>query len=631
MDKGNDNNALTKDKPSGVKVPEFLFGELSTKEGRLRRARLSGYGFYHDSILHPPDPKPGEPITISVRVGVDVDVKKVTLFYTTDGTTPSKTRESACPHVSMQRTKIEWDTLQWGALETWSAQIPGQPAGTHVQYLIQGTTPEGKKIYSPTFNMKWFLSNDIRDDFDTRTLEHLSRIDPPQIYGFIVDEEVIPSWLDEAIIYQVFVDRFAPDPGKKFADPSDLSSFYGGTLRGVLEKLDYLSDLGINCLWLTPIFPSLSYHGYDVIDYGTIEPRLGTEADFQTLLDEAHRKGIRVLLDFVANHCSHQHPAFVAAQQDRSEPTYCWFRFLDWPDQYESFYDLATLPKFNTDNSEVRAHLIENAKYWLEQGVDGFRLDHAHGATHAFWSAFREATRSIRANSITLGEVTETPSLVRSFSGRMDGCLDFRLLELLRAFFIFDTIKASQLDKGLRQHFAYFGSSLALPSFLDNHDMNRFMWRVDNDKRRLRLAALCQFTQPGPPIIYYGTEVGLSQLESVGRLEEARLPMLWGDEQDASLLAFYKELISLRRQNPSVWAQPRQTMIADDNQALYAYACGPYAVLLNNSSNESKPSLVGWQVDELILATEPGVSLSKQKLDLYLPPYAGAVFRLASS
>ena len=162
----------------------------------------------------------------------------------------------------------------------------------------------------------------------------------------------------------------------------------------------------------------------------------------------------------------------------------------------------------------------------LQQGCDGFRLDYAHGVSHAFWSVFRAAIRQIKADSVMVGEITQPPSVMRSYVGRMDGCLDFRLLEILRRFFVFENLTVSQFDQSLEQHLAYFKTNLVLPSFLDNHDMNRFLWMVNGDRRRLKLAALCQFTLPHPPIIYYGTEVGLSQIENVGPLEESRLPML---------------------------------------------------------------------------------------------------------
>ena len=289
--------------------------------------------------------------------------------------------------------------------------------------------------------------------------------------------------------------------------------------------MDYLHDLGINCLWLTPIFASPSHHGYDPTDYCAIEPRLGSEADFRALVDAAHQRGMRILLDFVANHVSRQHPAFVAAQQDPRSPYRDWFFFREYPDRYESFYDVPDQPIVNTDHPAVREYLIGAAQHWLHMGCDGFRLDHAQGATHAFWSAFRAASREVKSDAATFGEITETPAVMRSFAGRMDGALDFHLLELLRGFFAYSSITASQFDRALHDHYAYFGSALALPSFLDNHDMNRFLWSVGGDTRRLKLAALCQFTLPHPPVVYYGTEVGLSQRQAVGRLEEARLPM----------------------------------------------------------------------------------------------------------
>jgi cyclomaltodextrinase len=620
-------NEMAQEEPQ---LSEFLFGPLSTKEGRLRRARLARAGFYHDSTLDPPDPRPHEPITVSVRVGADVAVEHAKLFYTTDGTRPLDLQGSTTTSLSMQRTAIEWDTLQWCYLETWSAEIPGQPDGTHVQYLIQGRSPGGDIFYSPTFDLSGPLFAGNLDDFDTRFLEHLNRLEHPQIYGFHVDQEGVPAWLREAIIYQIFVDRFAPDPGAAFATPADLGGFYGGTLKGITSRLDYLSNLGITCLWLTPIFPSPSHHGYDPTDYGSVEPRLGTDEDFQTLLDEAHQRGIRVLLDFVANHCSSEHPAFVAAREDRTSATFDWYRFTHWPDEYDCFYDVPSQPRFNTDHAGVRAYLIEHARHWLERGVDGFRLDHAHGATHAFWSVFRAETRAAKPDSVTLGEITETPSFVHSFTGRMDGCLDFGLLEAQRAFFALGTLSVGEFDKYLRQHFAFFGTNLVLPSFLDNHDMNRFLWRVAGDQRRLRLAALCQFTLPGPPILYYGTEVGLSQLEPVGRLEEARLPMPWGNDQDASLLAFYRDLIAFRRQTPGVWSLPRQVLLINNDWGFYAYACGPYTVVLNNGLHETTVSLHNGRGVELALSTDPAVSLTTPGAELYLPPYAGAVCRKRS-
>jgi glycosidase len=284
------------------------------------------------------------------------------------------------------------------------------------------------------------------------------------------------------------------------------------------------------------------------------------------------------------------------------------------------------MPVINTDSPAARTYLIEHAQRWLQRGCDGFRLDHADGPTHAFWSAFRAATRAVKPDSVMLGEIIETSLLQRSVTGRMDGCLDFLLHQALRRFFSFDLINPTQLDSFLQRHFDYFSTNYVQPSFLDNHDVNRFLWTVHGDKRRLRLAALFLFTLPGPPIIYYGTEVGLNQRNDVGRMEEARLPMPWRDEdQDKDLLVYYKALIALRHQGGTVWRNSRQTLLIDDERNLYGYACGPYAVILNNSLQTVTISLNDWQGADLVFVTETDVAWKNSAL--ILPPFAGACLR----
>jgi len=599
-------------------LPEFIFGTLSTSQGRLQQVCTQALGLRHDHT-YPLDPLPEQPITIKVKGGNKLAVKSLTLFYTTDGTTPSIESIS----IPMERTELKWDTLQWSYLETWSAVIPGQPQGTHIQYLIQGITITGELIYCPYVDLEAVKASAESDNFDIASLEQLWRRPYPQIYGFYVDREIIPQWLREGIIYQVFVDRFAPSPGKEFAQTSTRSDFYGGTLAGVIAKLDYLQSLGITCIWLTPIFPSPSHHGYDPIAHDTIEPRLGTEEDWQNLINGAHQRGIKIIFDYVVNHISNEHPAFQEAQKDINSSSYSWFRFRKWPNDYECFFDVPGQPEINSDNPETRSYFISNACQWLKKGADGFRLDYAQGVTHAFWSAFRANTRAINPQSITIAEITSTPEVIGSYEGRMDGCLDFKLLELLRGFFAFDSFSVSEFAQGLEQHYSYFQSRLVLPSFLDNHDMNRFLWIVKGDTRRLKLAALCQFTLPSPPIIYYGTEVGLSQIHKVGPLEESRLPMIWGEEQDQELWQFYQDLIRWRKQNLEILTQ-RQTLLIDDQLCLYGYQIGSYGVVLNNS-----PETVTWTFPqgisgELVLASDQNKSTS----ELELPGFSGGIWLL---
>lgn len=324
--------------PSELEItPDYIFGMLTPdstgfdEEQRLRR------GLWHTQRLQPLDPAPGDPITITVGAGPDILADHVTLYYTTDDTPPAgsfgQARVGAA--VPMQRVGVEWDLLVGGYRDTWQGVIPPQPAQTHVQYIIEAWHSRRPEIY------------------------YAGRLDKPQIYGFYVDNEQVPAWLRDAVIYQIFIDRFASEIGRTLAPPRNApDGFYGGTLRGIVSRLDYLADLGVNCLWLSPIFPSPTYHGYDATDYGAVEPRLGSDADLELLFNEAHRRGMRVLLDYVASHVSNQHPAFAAAQQDQHSPTAAWFRFDHWPDRYDTFFGVQTMPQ--TQHRPARRPVIFN-------------------------------------------------------------------------------------------------------------------------------------------------------------------------------------------------------------------------------------------------------------------------------
>jgi glycosidase len=212
----------------------------------------------------------------------------------------------------------------------------------------------------------------------------------------------------------------------------------------------------------------------------------------------------------------------------------------------------------------------------------------------------------------------------------MDGCLDFPVAELLRNCFALDTFCLSDFDRQLQRHLSHFErcDRLVLPSFLDNHDMNRFLWLTRGEVNRLKLAALCQFTLPGPPIIYYGTEVGLSQKRGLGRLEEARLPMPWGADQDQELFNFYRKLISLRSQIKP-WRHLPRTYACDDGAGLYLYRVGTAVVCLNRGSYvELVFTSIG--TERPIFQTTPEVKWRPDKRMLCMPGWSGAVVETTS-
>jgi glycosidase len=507
-----------------VEQPDFVFGPLSSDAQRVAFVRAARSGVTHTRT--PRDPKPDEPVTIELAVGPAGGDPELVV----DG-------EPA----PLEAGGVEWDTLVWGYVRHYRATIPGRPAGTIVRYAI----------------------GDV---------EH----------AYCVDVYDPPAWAREAVAYHVFIDRFDPGPGRDWNE----EPFMGGTLAGVIRRLDYLAELGVNVLWLSPIFPSPTYHGYDATDLFAIEPRLGSKQDLRALLDGAHARRIRVLLDFVPNHWSNKHPTFVDAASNRDSEYSGWYRFERWPDRYEQFFTASTMPKLNLLDEGAREHVLEAAAHWLRLGVDGYRVDHATGPAPAFWAYFRRATREARADCWTFGEAVETPAREREFEGLLDGCLDFTLLEAFRKTFAQGTWDGVRFWHFLEAHSRYFSPDFIRPSFLDNHDMNRFLWVAGNDERRLRLAALCQFTLEGPPVVYYGTEIGMTQVRDVRETSdrEARRPMAWADADD-DLRDYYRGLIRLRKRAPEVWTQGREALAVEPELLVYRVG-GRVTVALNLGERE---------------------------------------------
>jgi glycosidase len=283
----------------------------------------------------------------------------------------------------------------------------------------------------------------------------------------------------------------------------------------------------------------------------------------------------------------------------------------------------------------ARQHVLDSAKYWLEFGADGYRVDYCIGPTPDFYGDFRRATRTSKPDSWTFGEAVDPPDSQLTFEGGMDGALDFMLLEAMRKTFAFGRWTARQFAEFLDRHEAYFPATFTRPSFLDNHDMNRFLWVARGDIRKLKLAALCQFTLVGAPVIYYGTEVGLSQHDDVmqhGRAihEEARLPMIWGEAQDRELFNFYKELIALRKAHPALRGGTRTTLFSDDRILVYRRSDREESIVtvLNISEQEASLEL---ELTESTLAFTTNLECKVQaaggQMQIILPPLGGIVLQ----
>ncbi len=385
-------------------------------------------------------------------------------------------------------------------------------------------------------------------------------------------------WWDEAVFYQILVDRFRRAGSDTLKGDPMKPEFCGGSLRGVIEALPYLHDLGINAIWLSPIQPTAAYHGYHITNFEGVERRFGGMASFKALL-RAAKPDFRVVMDFVPNHVHCTHPIFLEARKRKNSRYRDWF-FFDDKGGYLCFLDFGELPKLNLDHPDARRHVMDCALQWLEMGVDGFRLDHVLGPSMSFWRAFHKEIKCRFPDAYMLGEAlflgiggphmktlglphkrrhlqTErqgtsvADDIIFEYHNVMDGVLDFGFREIMVNEVARPKRKPTkkQVQGLLNEHYAKFPKGFSLPSFLDNHDINRFLFEAKNHVGRLKLAAEIQFKQRQPPIIYYGTEAGMSQTRDTwcphGDLH-VRQAMPWPNP-NPELLEFYTDLIRRRK------------------------------------------------------------------------------------
>ncbi len=532
---------------------DIMFGGQIEEAERVAYQRAARSGVRHRHQLDPADPRPGAPIAVTLSTGGPLPYDAARCWWQAE--LPDGRVEEGL--LELEPGRVTWEPLAWGYARDWHGLLPAQPAGTMLRYRLAARL---------TGSGRWAYADGDGLDEAAATM-----------FAVWVADDPAPAWAREAVVYHIFVDRFNPGQGRAWQRPARLDGFYGGTLRGVIEQLDYIQDFGFTAIWLSPVFASPSHHGYDASDLYTVEPRLGSNADLLELFAAAHARGMRVILDFVANHWSSSHPTFVAARADEASEYHDWYTWESWPDGYQRYFGVHDLPELNLAHPPARAHMLEAAAHWLRLGADGLRLDYAYGPPHAFWADFRRACRAARPDCWLFGEIIQQPDFLRTYGAHMDGVLDFPLAQALRETFARRTWDLARLEAFLAGHEDYFPTTFVRPSFLDNHDLNRFLFLADGDSAALRLAALILFTLSGPPIVYYGTEAGVSQERpihgenSFGVFEEARQPMKWGESQDVELRAFFQRLVALRRAYPALLEGKRQVLHLDAPGGTYAY------------------------------------------------------------
>jgi alpha-amylase len=410
-------------------------------------------------------------------------------------------------------------------------------------------------------------------------------------------------WWNEAVFYEIFVRSFYDSNGDGIGD-----------FNGITEKLDYLNDgnpnttddLGVTGIWLMPIFPSPSYHGYDVTDYYSVNPYYGTMDDFKRLLKEAHKRGIRVIIDMVFNHTSDNHPWFQSAKKDVNSPYRDWYIWSEtdpgylgpwgekvWHPSINGYYYgifESFMPDLNYNNPEVTAEMDKVTRFWLDDvGVDGFRLDAAKHlieqgqiqenskATHAWYQKFHTVYKEDNPNAMMVGEFFgDDLTTLNSYTkgDQLDLAFNFKLAE---AFISSANSGNNYQATSTLQYSDKLLQPLQYAPFLTNHDQDRVMSQLGGDVNKAKVAAAMLLTSPGVPFIYYGEELGMQGQKPD---EDIRRPMQWSDENSAgftsgrawrtpyrdyktvnvatetdnpdSLLFFYRQLILTRNTHPAL-------------------------------------------------------------------------------
>ena len=405
-----------------------------------------------------------------------------------------------------------------------------------------------------------------------------------------------------------------------------------GDINGIRQKLDYLQNLGITGIWITPVHPSPTYHKYDVVDYYGIDKEYGTIEDYKLLVKEAHSKGIKILIDLVVNHTSSEHPWFKAScnNDPKYKDFYVWSKTesgnnwhknpMNPQEKYFAFF-WEKMPDLNFDNKEVREEVKKIGRYWLKDiGVDGYRIDAAQHVyepndtikNNIWWTEFRNDMLKINPNVYLLGEVWNKDSIVATyFKSSLDGCFNFDLSKaIIQCVEKNDASNYVNKLQSIHQLYRSYNPNFRDVIFISNHDQDRYRSTFNGDTAKTKIAFAMLMTLPGIPFLYYGEEIGM-----LGKSpdEFRREPFLWSkniagatwekpkysnkqsveylDEQmkdKRSFYSFYKEMISFRKVNPILSEGQIQSFPTNTKLISYKLINGnEWCIVVHNISNET--------------------------------------------
>lgn len=473
---------------------------------------------------------------------------------------------------------IQGDPFSAGILgggETWTGEAVNIPFKKRLKNQLWWTTtvePPYKRL-KYYFELKteqeiWYYFEDGFVSEQQLHLEGRSRQCFTMPWMNPCDINRTPKWVNDTIWYQIFPERFCngdpsndPEGTLPWREHGGVSNqeFFGGDLQGIIDKLDYLKDLGISGIYLTPINEAPSSHKYDTADYTRIDAHFGDETLFRTLVDQAHERDIRVMLDGVFNHCGRNFaPWQDVVEKGPQSPYYDWFMIRDWPfregaardKQYYTFALFDGMPKLNTNHAQVRDYLISICERWVrDYDIDGLRLDVANEVSHLFCKELRTRLKAIKPELYLLGEIWHD-AIAWLRGDEFDAVMNYPLGSSIKDFWIDKTLTNEDFEYTINRCYTGYMQQTndVLFNLLDSHDTKRLRSLARNmDEFIQQLAVL--MCMPGSPCIYYGTEIAMEG----GHDPDCRRCMPWTDIEGgayAERMELIKDLIRLRADEP---------------------------------------------------------------------------------
>ncbi|MBC2579516.1 glycoside hydrolase family 13 protein [Clostridium sp. DJ247] len=472
--------------------------------------------------------------------------------------------------------------------------------------------------------------------------------DGSELFHFPVMAEkdlfIVPEWAKESIIYEIFPERY--HNGDKSNDPENVKPWYskvdgeimlGGDLQGIIDKLDYIEDLGVNVIYMTPIFKAGSNHKYNTYDYFEIDPQFGTLETLKELVKKAHRRNIRVILDAVFNHSGTEFLPFMDVREKGEKSEYKdWFDIRKFPVEMKADPDYSTfayegyMPKLMTKNEATKKYLIDVATYWIKEAdIDGWRLDVADEIDHHFWREFRQAVKAAKPDALIVGEVWyDSSSWLQG--DEFDSVMNYVFTSAVKDFVVFNKISSKELGERLE----FIRGLYKLPAYnvlwnlIGSHDTPRFLHIVGEDVEKLKLAAFIQLTFTGMPMIYYGDEIGMTGAAD----PDCRKGMIWNEEkQNKSLKEYYKKLISIRKENKVFTHGDFTTVLADELTNIYGFRRELNGEVIEgyiNNGDKSQSMEIKVSRTAIDLISNKTYTPVKGKITIDIPEKSGMIIKL---